>query len=448
MKLRGYQSRAVRVLPGLLVAKRRVVLVGPTGSGKTVVATHTLLELRGKRVLWVAHRWELLDQARNQLIAAGIPESEIRMFTGTEKKGDEDAWITVASIDMFHLHDAPPFDVLVIDEAHRALAASYLKLLAKRPKAMALGLTATPRRLDGKPLGDVFVHMHVMAEVTDLIATGHIAAPRTYGVPLEKARAMVRGLKMGHGDYQQGQLARAMTRKKLMGDVVSECARLAPGVPTLVFSVNCDHGKALAARFKASGRPTGYIDWETPHGERARILAALATGEVEVVVSPNCLSEGLDCPPLKCIALCRPTKSITLFLQQVGRASRPWRGKRAMVLDHAGNCWRFGLPQAGRSWSLNADKELKIGQQPLRHCAECGALNAIGAANCAECGSAFQPTEREISEERARLERLKASRAEISETRARLRVVAREIGANETWCTRALGKIYGNTVST
>jgi superfamily II DNA or RNA helicase len=431
-------------VPGLLTAKRRVVLVGPTGSGKTVVAAHVMLEMRGKRVLWLAHRWELIDQARNQLIASGVAESEIRVFTGIEKSGEDDAWITVASVDMFHRHEVPPFDLCVVDEAHRTVAASYQKILASNPKAMVLGLTATPWRLDGKGLGDVYAHLHVMAGPTELILDGHIAQPRTYGIPKAKAREIVRGLKSAKGDYQVGELGRAMMKRKLMGNVVEETARLAPGAPTLVFSVNKDHGKALAIRFHRSGRPTAYLDEETARKERARILSGLAQGTIEVVVTVNILSEGFDCPPVKCIALARPTKSLTMFLQQVGRASRPFNRKKPVILDHAGNCWRFGLPESEREWSLE-DEARGGGEPPMRHCEACGAMNPVASRECVECGAALPLTEQEeaeMEEERVRLQRVKALEKEKAAARKRIEKIAREKKAPDGWAEKVLAKMF------
>jgi DNA repair protein RadD len=443
MKLRDYETRAVRVIPGLLTAKRRVVLVGPTGSGKTVVGAHVLLEMLGKRVLWLAHRWELIDQARDALIEAGIREEWIRVFTGREKSGDDDAWITLASVNMFHKHPVPKVELYVVDEAHRTLAKSYRKILDANPGAMTLGLTATPWRLDGKGLGDVYAHLHVMAGPTELIVDGHIAQPRTYGIPKAKARELVRGVKSAKGDFQEGQLARAMMKRKLMGDVVSETARLAPGAPTLVFAVNREHGKALAIRFHRSGRPTEYLDAETPHRERIAMVGRggrLERGETEVVVNVDVLSEGFDCPPVKCIALARPTKSLTRFLQQIGRASRPFQGKKPVILDHAGNCWRFGLPEAEHEWTLEG-RPPGGGEPPMRHCAACGAMNALTRSECIECGAELPRTEREIAEmeeEQARLRRLKAAEGDLKLRENVLRRLARLRGLNDEWVERAM----------
>jgi superfamily II DNA or RNA helicase len=437
VKLRDYEARAVHVLPGLLTAKRRVLLVGPTGSGKTVVAAHVMLEMRGKRVLWLAHRWELIDQARNQLIASGVAESEIRVFTGIEKSGEDDAWITVASVDMFHRHEVPPFDLAVVDEAHRTVAASYQKILASNPKAMVLGLTATPWRLDGKGLGDVYAHLHVMAGPTELIVDGHIAQPRTYGIPKAKAREIVRGLASARGDFCTAPLAAAMMKRKLMGDVVEETERLAPGAPTLVFAVNREHGKALAIRFHRSGRSTAYLDGVTSNGERRRTLAGLSSGALDIIVNVDVLSEGFDCPPVKCIALARPTKSLTRFLQQVGRASRPFNGKKPVILDHAGNCWRFGLPESEREWSLNNEAH-GAGEPPMRHCGACGAMNPLKATECIECGAELPLTRfetSEIEEEKVRLRRLTVERSALG---ARVALIAKRRGAPPEWEERVI----------
>jgi len=442
MKLenRDYQANAIRKLPGLLLLHQRILMVSPTASGKTVIAAAVLRAMIGKRVLWLAHRKELLLQARTELKRAGIPADWIRLFTGSEKVGDESALITIASIDMFAAarNEVPEADLVVIDEAHRAAAKTYRMVQRKLPKAMVLGLTATPWRLDGKGLDDSFDHMFVVATMTELIGRKFIAAPMTYGVPREKAREIVRGVRSLRGDYDRAELERSMLKGTLMGDIVAEWERLALGKPTIVFAVTRRYGRELAWRFAERDHSVGYLDAETSEQERERLTGALRAGTLTILVNVDVLVEGVDLPRVKCIVMARPTKSLTRFLQQAGRAGRWWRGQRPIILDHAGNWTRFGLPQEEHPWSLEG-RGHGDGEPPKgRHCPVCQRVNAWSAKTCEGCGADLPKSDREITEEKARLERLQLDEDELAHKKRILASVQRANGFDEKWLERAL----------
>lgn len=398
-----------------------MLAVSPTGSGKTVIGA-AVVRGRGDRVLWLAHRVELLRQARAKLVEAGLRERDVGILSGVDRENVE-ARVLVASVDTMRARrEIADVGLVVVDEAHRVLAAGYQKVLAALPGAQVLGLTATPCRLDGKGLGETFTAMHVCALQAQLIAGGHLAPPVTYGIPLEKAREMVAGIKTSSGDYAAGALGKAMMRGQLMGDVVSECHRLAPGESTLVFAATRDHGRALTARFVRAGRTAEYVDGQTRPDDRDGIIARLMSGETQVVVNVDVLTEGFDCPRVKCIAIARPTRSLTRWLQYCGRAARPHESKRAIILDHGGNTWLHGLPQRDHDWSL--DGKTRDGEAPVRRCVECGAMMPASERVCGECG-AEQPLsereQRELEEREAELEELRESEAERKALAQRMR---------------------------
>lgn len=439
MKLREYQAKALRKLSSLLAKWGRVLAVSPPGSGKTVLAAAFIRKLRGKRVLWVAHRIELLRQARAELIAAGIPAADVGILSGAETESPT-ARVLVASIDTLRTRGAPQVDLIVLDEAHRVQAKSYLKLLAGQPETPVLGLTATPWRLDGKQLSDVFRHTLTVATPTELIIAGQIAKPVTYGVPLEKARAMVKGVGSSGGDYGQGKLGMSMMRGKLMGDVVSEWERLANDVPTICYAASREHGKALQRRLKRRGHKFAYLDGETSSDEREAIVAHLKSGDIVGIVNVDVLSEGFDCPPVKCIILARPTQSLTRYLQQTGRGNRAYRGKRVLVLDHAGNTWRFGLPESEQDWG-NDSERAATGDAPVRECPECSHVMPAACRECPECGANLGQSEGErakLDEHQAALEKLRASEDQRRAVEERVRKIAAEKGADEQWVQKIL----------
>lgn len=438
MKLFPYQRAAVADLVRMFRRRRRVLMVSPTSSGKTVMAVHFLKRYPKTRVLWVTHRLILLRQAREQLVAAGVPVSDIGMFTGVEKQ-NPDARILLASVDMWRQRQLPAgIKWIVIDEAHRAAAASYRAIVDEAPKARLLGLTATPIRMDRSPLGDLFDELLVAATPTLLMQAGFLPIPKCYGIEEGRARAITKSLKSGGGDYTPSSAAKAM--RTMYGDIVAEVKRLSDGKGTLVFAVDRVHGERLRKRFLAARLKAEYIDGLTDDVERTAIIGRLESGETQIVVNIEVLCEGFDCPPVKCVVLARPTRSLTRLLQQCGRAGRKYKGQTPIIIDSAGNFTRFPLPDFDYEWSLTDEGAApkKSGGAPTKTCcnAKCRLRIAASCRECPGCGKKQPVEERELEEQRARLVELKMSHAEI----ARRRSVIISISKKNRWSDRQLNK--------
>lgn len=442
MKLqkRDYQHRAVRELLRLLQEHGRVLAVSPTGSGKTVIGAEIIRRLRGKRVLWLAHRFELLEQAVAQLVAAGIPRKDIGILSGSHTE-NENARILVASVAMFRSRLVPKVDLFVADEAHHVTAESYQDIIQTQPKVPLLGLTATPWRLDGEPLGAVFRFLYVVAEAAELMADGFIMKPHFYAcIDQAGARALTRGLSAAGGDWSKRKLEGRMRRAKLMGDIVREWLRLGKGLPTLLFATTVDHAEDIRKRFVAAGVTCEVVSWETAREEREAIVARLASGETKIVCNVQVFTEGLDCPPVKCIVIARPTKSITLYRQMIGRGSRVDRGRRPIVLDHAGNVWRHGLPESPVEWSLSS-RPKHNGVAPTKKCPACETEIPASARECPNCGAAQSLSEHEEEDAARRLALVKATEAEYRRRESVLRQIAKARGLGRDWVQRALSEI-------
>lgn len=379
----------------------RVLLVCPTGGGKTVLASHIIesaITQFSRRVLFVAHRIELINQTAKQLAKFGV--TDIGVIRGNDDRVNPDAMVQVASIDTLRNREKPPADIVFVDEAHRALANSYLELFVHYKDSLHIGLTATPFRTDNQGLGEVYKALVICAKPSQLIADKFIVEPRIFVAPILPDLDGVDISGMSH-DYHNAQLAAAMQRGTLIGNLVEEWKKHAAGRRTVVFAVNIEHSKKIVEAFRAEGIAAAHLDANTSEDERTQILLRLEKYEIQVVSNCDVLSEGWDQPSVKCVALCRPTQSTRLHLQQCGRILRPWEGDvfseaptGALILDHAGNCFRHGLPQQDREFDLQYGQRNRQSLINLRTCDKCYAIWSGTSNVCPECGNSMPVKER------------------------------------------------------
>lgn len=397
--LRPYQQRAVDGLRAARRAGRRaLLLVAPTGAGKTTMAADIVrgAAAKGSATIFLAHRIELIDQASDRLTLFGLPHGIIK----AGRKATPEALLQVVSIQTITRRTLPPATVIIVDEAHRVLGASYLKLLEAYPDATIIGLTATPIRLDGRGLGDVFEHLEEAATIGELVESGDLLRPRVFAPSVPD----LTGVRTQAGDFNGLQLAEAMDKPQLVGDVVATWLRLAGGQRTVVFAASVEHSRHLCDGFAAAGVAAEHLDGETDPDERKAILARLEAGTTTVVCNHGVLTEGWDCPPCAVCVLARPTKSLGLYLQMVGRVLRPDPRKTgALVLDHAGATLMHGLVTEERAWSLDPKKKREQAAPSVRQCGACYAIAPGGTPVCPECGEAYaEPARAEATTLRVR----------------------------------------------
>lgn len=369
MILRDYQERAV--VNVLAEIENRPILVMPTGAGKTVTGV-AIARRHGGRVLWVAHRRELILQAVGAIRAAGEEPGVIMPGYPSEP----DKLIQVASVQTLARRGAQTCDLLVIDEAHHASADSYANLDAGH----ILGLTATPFRLDGAPLKPPFGRIVIGAHVDDLIRRGMLIEPTVYAPP----GADLSGVRTVMGDYAQGELAERM--KTITGDLIEHWKRLAHGRRTVVFAVNVAHSQQIAEQFAAAGIPAEHIDAGSLN--RDQVLARLAAGETRVISNCMILTEGWDLPALEVAVIARPTKSRGLHLQMIGRIMRACPDKAgAIVLDHAGNHLVHGMVTDTMEYNLETLGVIQKSFATPPKCPGCYMLLPPDWEECPECGT-------------------------------------------------------------
>src|SRR5215468_9952904 len=377
---------------------RSILLVAPTGSGKTVIAS-AIIAGSDRRVLVVAHRREIVNQTSEKLTARGVHHGIIQ--AGDEKKLRPMAAAQVASIQTLHARAIrsstmlmPLADLLIIDEAHHACAMTYAKVIAAYPNAIVLGLTATPCRGDGRGLGGIFTTMIECPQVAPLIDQGYLVRSRVYA-PVEPD---LRGVRTVAGDYVEDELAERMDRAKLVGDIVTHWHKYGERRRTLAFACSVGHSIHIRDEFIRAGVRAEHLDGDTPKDERDAILARLESGETEVVCNCTVLTEGFDCPDIGCIILARPTKKMGLFRQMIGRGLRPADGKSdVVILDHSGAVFQHGLPEDRVEWTLDPDlratapehtKRQSRYESKLVECSQCDTLR-VGGKPCPNC--AFLP---------------------------------------------------------
>jgi DNA repair protein RadD len=390
MNLHPYQSRGLeRIRDARRAGHRRILLVAPTGSGKTVCFCEMIRVALGNglRVLVVAHRKEILDQFWSALYRQGIEAGVIR---ADDERTDAALHVQLASVQTLLRRDLPQADLVIVDEAHRVPGESYARILGQYPQATIIGGTATPCRLDGAPLKEHFDVLVEVARYSELIASENIAEPRVYAPAHD---VDLSGVKVVAGDFAEGELERAMSRPHVVGDVVTEWREKAEGRSTVVFAVGIAHSKAIVEAFEAAGVRAAHLDGTTPEDERLQILVDLETGRRQVVSNVGVLCEGWDQPRVKCCVMARPTLSLTLYMQCVGRILRPWGGIDPVVLDHAGNTERHGLPHEDRAWSLDGRAQRT---QSFRHHVCGGCYAYVQGSPCPLCGYAAAPKPREL----------------------------------------------------
>ena len=406
MNLRPYQSDLLDRADAAFRDARRVLLQLPTGGGKTVLFSRAAQDEPG-RVAIVAHRRELIRQAHRR-----TPGSAIYPSADPQR-------ITVGSIQTFarRLDALPRFDLIVLDEAHHAVAGQYERLLASQPGARVLGVTATPERLDGRGLGTVFERLICGPSVAQLTADGYLCPARVYGPPAPPDLSRVRTTA---GDFNAADLEQIMAAPSLLGSAPEHYERLAAGRSALVFCISVRHAEESAAAFRAEGWRFVCVHGGMTTDARDAALADLAAGRLHGLTSCELISEGLDIPDVGCVIMQRPTQSLGMYLQQVGRGLRPAPGKPDLVvLDHAGNVLRHGLPDADRAWSLDATKRRGAGVA-VAQCPSCYAMHPPGP-RCPACGHSYEAARAEA--ERRELERLDGELALLTAEDRRLRML-------------------------
>lgn len=351
----------------------------PTGSGKTVVA-HAIADGAlglGKRVLIVAHTRQIVEQTARRF--------ECPMVMA-EHRGEGP--LLVASIQTLASRGAPPFDVLIVDECHHAAARTYREIIEDAP--VVVGLTATPQRLDGKGLGDVGFGCIIEPVTTaELIRDGFLAEPLCYARPFDDSR-----LKKERGEFTADSAEASVT--ELSGEIAEHWVRHGKGRLGVAFSCSIAHAEGMAHALRRVGAQVEAVSGEDGTDRRTDVLTRLKNREIDLVVNCQLYGEGWDLPELDLCIMARPTASLTVYRQQVGRIMRA-KAERPILLDHAGNLARHGFVTEIIEWSLDGRPKKDKRPAPFKTCPECQLCVPLAVKVCPNCGHVFHDV-REIIE--------------------------------------------------
>lgn len=391
--LRDYQEKGIADLRVEYAAgRKRPCWVAPTGAGKTEFFL-TVVERaakKGRRSILLVHREHLIEQISQRLVQRGIRHGIIA--PGQPQTND---LVQVASV--FTLARrirsgkfVPAPQLIVVDEAHHAVAGEWAFVL-NYYDCQVLGVTATPARLDGTGLFEIFDSLVLGPTIQYLIDRGYLTKPITYAPP---PVADFTGLKKQRsGDYAAKDLAERTDKPTITGDAIAHYKRICPGKRAVAFCCDINHAQHVEDEFNKAGIPAAALHSKLKKAERKAILDKLDRSEILVVVTVDLVNEGWDVPGLECAILLRRTASMVLFCQQVGRVLRTAPGKKfAYILDHVGNTYIHGLAEMDRSdmWTL-AGVEKANGRSTERtervaQCEKCYACLTPPIVACPECG--------------------------------------------------------------
>ena len=343
-----------------------VMLQMPTGTGKTYLFTSIVNDLlaaykeahRDIHILVVAHRMELLDQISATLTRFSIAHGFI------QGAREQHLWkrVQVASI-MSLLTERNyyntlrlKFDYIIVDEAHHSLADTYIKLFELFPKAKKLGVTATPWRLNHESFLSLYQTLIVSPQISWFISNNLLADFDYVSIKLDSdiQRLVDRSEVADTGDFVNADLDNTFNNQRIRSKVYESYKRFADGRKGIIYAINKLHASKIAELYCSHGINAVAIDCDTPKDERQELISKFKTGEITVLVNVEIFTEGFDCPDVSFIQLARPTKSLALYLQQVGRGLRIVEGKeKTIIIDNVGLYNYFGLPDANRKWQYH-----------------------------------------------------------------------------------------------
>ena len=407
-RLRPYQRELLdEVVATLKSADKPVMMQLPTGGGKTVIAGQLLADyLHGRRkAVWLTHRRELAGQTEKLLCRWGVKAKAVGSAwkTGTKAPAIDGGIVILMvqtvgkrieasgqAISEIVWDDYDANNLMIIDEAHHATAPSWKRAIDQWP-GKVLGMTATPWRLSKKEGFDhLFSNLILGPQVRDLQEDGYLCKAV---VKMPDGDDLIVGGKIGStGDYTEKSIEEANANRDVMtARALKFWQEEAANRQTIIYAVSVRHAENLATLFRKQGFLAEAIRSKTDTETRKQTVDDFANRRIQTLINVAIATEGFDLPDASCIVIARPTKSLSLYLQMVGRGLRPKPdGGNCLILDLAGNAREHKLPEKHREWSLVARGEsTRSGEAPVRVCDKCRTVSASPSHNCKSCGAPF-----------------------------------------------------------
>ena len=380
MELREYQNDLLnKLFQAYDDGYKAPCIVLPCGGGKSVITAEIAKRFTDceKPVLFLVHRRELVEQIYYTFVGWGVDMSfcKIKMVQTAARR--------------LSCMETP--ELIITDENHHSMAKTYQKIYDYFDGVKRVGVTATPERMGGIGLADINDILIEGVTAKWLVEHGYLSPYDYYAPAVELPKFHIR-----RGDYDRNELNAYFQQnvKTIYGDVLKQYRRLADGKQAICYLSGIEISEAVAQRFCDSKIPAAHIDGSTPKAERDRVIADFRSGKIKILCNVDLISEGFDVPDCECVILLRPTKSLTLFIQQSMRCMRFRDGKRAVIIDHVNNVAEFGLPDADREWLLEGHPKPK-GAAPVRTCPGCFAVVPMSEKACPHCGFVFEAERRE-----------------------------------------------------
>ena len=377
--LRDYQQELLdKTFQAFHKSCHRPLVVAPCGAGKSYIFAELIKRTKGEALL-LTHRLELKRQHEKLLRNLAITNARVAMIL----------------TEVNRLGEYPPPVLIITDEAHLSRSNSWVKVIDYYD-TYTVGFTATPIRLDGKTLGDIYDTLIEGVDVQWLI-DNHYLAPYEYYAP---TLVDTSGLRTIAGDYVVSDLEQLMNERAIYGNVIETYRKFAPGERTIAYCVSVGHARATAEAFNSVGIRAEVVSAGTPYVRRQRIMEDFRRGQLTVLCNVGIISEGISIDEVSCCLLLRPTESVALGIQQMMRCMRYLPGKTAKIIDCVGNYTRVGLPSDKREWSLSKPIPKRRltdenGNFYIRSCPECF-MTFQTAPKCPFCGTEYPLHPREI----------------------------------------------------
>ncbi len=353
---RPYQKNAIdAVISRFKTGSRKLLLHLPTGAGKTIIATLLIEKLINfsdtSKILFIAHREEILDQTK-KTIKQHIPSIDVQIEQGA-RSSSEEAQITIASVQSLikrkEKYNPQNFSLIICDECHRALAPSWTDVISyfyenKKSDTLLLGMTATPKRSDGRSALSVFDETAYEISRVELQDLGFLVPMQYYMI---RTDLNLDNVKISSGDYQVGSLSKVMNTPEIRALALNAWMERGLGKKTIAFCAGVEHARQTAADFEQLGIKAQVIDARTAN--RKKILKKFRTKEIEVLTNYGVLTEGFDDPEIECILMARPTTSPLVYTQCIGRGLRPNKKKKACtvidIIDRSTHQLQYGAAE-------------------------------------------------------------------------------------------------------